>query len=336
MRWNPNPQEESTYTDEEMLESYNKSCYNWQPSMEEKILRVTKSSIGTFEWCPLQYYFQNVLGMRGEEKDYHVRGSNVHDAVEWYWKESRNYMSETMGLLDKGDKESARKELRKAIPTPPTPYLYGEQAQMNKYTDWQFERLLNTDSDMIEDWYPVGNETEIHAARTVKVSDGTVVPIHMKGFIDRMFLDDDRKGIILMELKTGKYNKYKPKNMRTEMQFYRMMLENSSHMEFLPVVGWGWQFPGGGINGGDGPKFYYEGVYGRGATLAPKRVEKSLVSLVEAHLKNEWDTKHNKSCSDWCNHEKICLPYCDFVDICPAWTGELYEPGYTTHKGDRE
>tara|TARA_R100001086_G_scaffold67898_2_gene31954 strand:- start:6568 stop:7584 length:1017 start_codon:yes stop_codon:yes gene_type:complete len=333
VRFNPNDERESVYPNEEMKESYEKSCYNWQPTMEDKILRVTKSSLGTFEFCPLQYYYQNVLGIRGEQKDYHIRGSNIHDAIEWYWKESRDYMDGALKLLEKGDKESARMQLRKAIPEPPEPYVYGEKAQILKYTDWMFERLLNIDESVIEDWYPIGNEAEIHATRTVTASDGTVVPIHMKGFIDRMFRDDDGKGVVLMELKSGKYTKYKPKAMRDEMQFYRMMLEHSSYLEYTPVVAWGWAYPGGGINGGDGPKFFYESVHGRGPTLAPKRVEKNLVKLVDAHLKNEWDTKHNKSCSDFCNHEKICLPYCDFVDMCPAWTGECYAPDYTIFKG---
>ena len=69
MRWNPNPEggnnERDNYAHEDMLQSYNKSTYAWQPDMEDKILRITKSSLGTFDWCPQQYYLQNILGMRG-------------------------------------------------------------------------------------------------------------------------------------------------------------------------------------------------------------------------------------------------------------------------------
>lgn len=86
MRFNPNEVVTKEYPHKDMLESYDKSTYAWQPDMEDKILRVTKSSVGTFDFCPKQYYFQNILGLRGEERDYHVRGSNVHDAVEYFWR----------------------------------------------------------------------------------------------------------------------------------------------------------------------------------------------------------------------------------------------------------
>jgi RecB family exonuclease len=307
--------EEVPYPHEDMIVSYNKSCYNWMPDMEDKILRITKSSVGTFDFCPKQYYFQNILGLRGEERDYHVRGSNVHDAVEWFWKESTKRLPEVDVLLHEGKTELAKKELRKAMPIPPTPYIYGEEPQMNQYSDWQFERYLHM-RDNPEDWTPIGNEVEIHGTRIVVASDGTEVPIHMKGFIDRIFIDDAHTGIILMELKTGKWVEKggrKRASMRAEMQFYRMMLEHSPHIEYLPVVGWGWQYPGGGINGGDGPMWDYENVKGPGGRYAPKTVEKRLTRIVDAHLNDDFPAQA---------HEAKCA-YCDFMEMCPAWMGEL-------------
>jgi len=301
-----------------LLEFYDRSVYNWQPGMlesEGKILRVTKSSVGTFDFCPKQYYFQNILGLRGETRDYHTRGSNVHDAVEWFWKEAPGYIAEVLGLIDKGSTESAKKVLRKAMPKPPTPYIYGEEPQLNQYSDWQFERLMHM-RDNTQDWLPMANEVEVHANRVVVASDGTEVLIHMKGFIDRIFVDESRSGIILMELKTGKWVEKggrKRASMRAEMQFYRMLLEHSPHIELLPVVGWGWQFPGGGINGGDGPMWDYESVKGPGGRYAPKTVEKRLVRLVDAHLNDDFPAEA---------HEAKCA-YCDFMEMCPAWMGEL-------------
>jgi len=43
MRWNPNEEEDEPYKYPEMLESYEKSLYNWQPEMTDKILRISKS-----------------------------------------------------------------------------------------------------------------------------------------------------------------------------------------------------------------------------------------------------------------------------------------------------
>ena len=315
LRFNPNEEDAPEYTHEDMIASYDKSCYNWMPNMEDKILRITKSSVGTFDFCPKQYYFQNILGLCGETRDYHTRGSNVHDAVEWFWKESHKHLPVVESLLVEGKTESAKQELRKAMPIPPTPYIYGEEPQMRQYSDWQFERFLHMRDNPI-DWQPIGNEVEVHGTRVVVASDGTEVPIHMKGFIDRIFIDDAHTGIILMELKTGKWVEKggrKRASMRAEMQFYRMMIEHSPHIELLPVVGWGWQYPGGGINGGDGPMWDYESVKGPGGRYAPKTVEKRLVRIVDAHLNDNFPAEA---------HEAKC-GYCDFMHMCPAWMGEL-------------
>lgn len=318
MRFNPNPdKEEEAYPHEDMLESYNKSCYNWMPDMEDKILRITKSSVGTFDFCPQQYYFQNILGLRGEERDYHVRGKNVHDAVEWFWDESKDTLDDVIDELKKGNIEKARDIQKQALPIPPEPYVYGERVQLSLYLDWAFERLQNLPYERASDWLPIGNEKEIHATRIVVASDGTNVPIHMKGYIDRIFIDDAHSGIILMELKTGKWLDRKRSSMRAEMQFYRMMLEHSPHIEFLPVIGWGWYFPGGGINGGDGPIWDYESVKGPGGRYAPKTVEKRLTRIVDAHLNDDFPPEA---------HEAKC-EYCDFMEMCPAWMGEYAMKG---------
>ena len=312
MRWNPNEEEDEPYKYPEMLESYEKSLYNWQPEMTDKILRVSKSSLSTFDFCPKQYYFEKILRMRGEDQDHHIRGSNVHDAVEYFWKASSDNLQTVNDLISKGNLNLAKKELRKSLPKPPTPYVFGEEPQLNLYVDWQFERLLHMQGNS-RDWFPIANEVEVHSKRIVVASDGTEVPIHMKGYIDRIFIDEDHTGIILMELKTGKWVERKRSQMRAEMQFYRMMLEHSPHIEFLPVVGWGWQFPGGGINGGDGPLWDYESVKGPGGRYAPKTVEKRLVRLVDAHLKDDFPAEA---------HENKCA-WCDFMELCPAWMGEL-------------
>ena len=208
MRYNPNPEggnnERDAYPHKSMMDSYNKSTYAWDPDMKDMVLRLTKSSSGTFSICPQQYYFSNILGLRGEEQDYHIRGSNVHDAVEYWWKAMEDAVDDVYDLIEAGQKDKALSKCIETLPTPPEPYIYGEPEQLRLYVKWQFERLGNCERAEIKDWFPVGNEAEIHATRVVTATDGTEVPIHMKGFIDRMFLDDDKQGIILMELKTGK------------------------------------------------------------------------------------------------------------------------------------
>ena len=85
--------------------------------------------------------------------------------------------------IEKDNLHLARQMTHDIIPKPPSPYLYGEDEQISTWVDWQFERLVITKG---VDWFPVGNEAEVHATRNVEVDD-IIVPIHMRGFIDRIF-----------------------------------------------------------------------------------------------------------------------------------------------------
>ena len=314
MRWNPNGDDKLAKADdypfEDMKESYVKSTYSWSPDMEDEILRVTKSSVGTFDWCPKQYFFQNIMKLQQEEKDHHIRGNNVHDMTEYFWKEAVNYIDDILEQIESGNMNMARQMLHDIIPKPPSPYLYGEDEQIQTWVDWQFDRLVATKGI---DWFPVGNEAEVHATRIVEV-DGTPVPIHMRGFIDRIFEDD--KGYILMELKTGKWKKGKTATkLRAEMQFYKMMLECSQHGEYLPITHWGWEFPGGNINNGDAAAWEFEPTSDRKAKYAERTVEKRLKKLVKAHLDMDFPAERNDFKCAWC----------DFMHICPAWTQQELE-----------
>ena len=313
MRFNPNGEDVrpnvDDYEHQHLRKSYDKSTYTWQPNNENgEILRISKSSLGSFDFCPKSYFYQKILNLPQEQKDYHVRGLNVHDITEYFWEHVSPVIPELLELIENEDLNIARSKMAEVIPSPPSPYIYGEDIQIQRWLDCQFDRLVVTKG---ENWLPIGNEAEVHAFREIEV-DGQIIPFHMRGFIDRIF-DDGEGGYILMELKTGKWMKppnRKTASMRAEMQFYRMMLDHSPHMEYLPITHWGWEFPGGDINGGDGAHWGYESVSTRGAKYAPKTVEKRIKRLIRAHLKSEFPTEA---------HERKC-EYCDFMDICPAWS----------------
>jgi len=312
MRYNPNEKdkvEKGGYPFEDLLDSYGNSTYAWQPG-DPTILRVTKSSLGTFGFCPKQYFFQNILKLKTEEKDHHIRGSNVHDVTEYFFQnvyDTYDDIVETLQSNDDDAYDNAREMMQDIIPEPPEQYLHGEPEQIERWVDWQLDRLVASGGDA---WHPVGNEAEVHGTRVVEV-DGESIPIHMRGFIDRIF-EDGEGGFALMELKTGKWKQRKNSDMRAEMQFYKMMLENSPHGEFLPITHWGWEFPGGDINDGDGPHWDYESVNSRYAKNTPAVVERRLKALVKAHLERDFPTDRNDFKCVWC----------DFIEICPAWTLE--------------
>ena len=328
MRWNPNGDGERQNIDEyeletghsDMAESYRNSVYAWDPNNHDgTILRVTKSSIGTFGWCPQQYYLEKFKGHRGETVYYHTRGLNVHDFVEWFWDNIDK--KELLKLINGNDTYKAFKYVMDKFPHPEEPYEFGEIEQINQWVEWQLQRLVITNGNC---WEPVGVEANIHATRMVDV-DGEMIPIHMRGFIDSIF-NTGENGFALMELKTGKWNKNKPSAMRKEMQFYRMMLEHSPHHEFLPITHWGWEFPGGGIEGGDGVEISYEDVK-TGGRYVKSSVEKQLQKLVKAHIDmdfppNPWlgKLREGESMEAALDRKGLKCSYCDYLEHCPQWS----------------
>tara|TARA_R110002051_G_scaffold322039_1_gene411431 strand:- start:16890 stop:17921 length:1032 start_codon:yes stop_codon:yes gene_type:complete len=306
---------------QEEFDSYNNSVYAWNPNEDDtKILRVTKSKLGTFGWCREQYYLESFHGMRGEQRYYHDRGLNVHDMVEYFWDEFKETEA-AVELINTGELKKAKKLLFDVIATPPEPFAYGEEEQIAQWVDWQFERLKVTKGI---GWRPAKVEANIHATRFVEV-DGVGIPIHMRGYIDTIF-DTTEGGYALMELKTGKWKSNKMSSMRKEMGFYRMMLEYSKHQEFLPITHWGWEFPGGGIEGGEGPKIYYEDVKS-GGKFAMKSVEKSLEKLVRAHIEMDfppdpWMMKKrpDETLEDMLANKRMKCSWCDYTEQCSFWS----------------
>ena len=80
MRWNPNPESFTVSKlplSDEMQKSYDDSRYDWSPSTGG-VLRLTKSSLFGYHFCPYQYWLEKFQGYRSEETMWMVRGSNVH------------------------------------------------------------------------------------------------------------------------------------------------------------------------------------------------------------------------------------------------------------------
>jgi|TARA_B100000282_G_C31733643_1_gene492278 RecB family exonuclease len=307
LKFNPNDTaffENKEYHDEELLKSYENSTYAWTPDMD-KILRVSKSSLGTHGFCQYQYKLQYIHQMPVEENYTMVRGTNVHAIVEYFWDHVDEVMPEVLSHIEKDNQYAAMELLRSVVPKPPEPYAYGEEAVIEQWLEWQFKRLLLLDEG--KDWKPVGNEVSFHARREVEV-DGVSVPIHMRGFIDTIFSDGEG-GFVLMELKTGKWNLKKAKSMREEMQFYRLALEEGQFTKFLPVTHWAWEFPNGQNNGGVKAEWEIEEIGTRKTRYAPKTVENKLKKLVKSHIEDSFPPEpHARKC-EWC----------DYMDMCPAW-----------------
>tara|TARA_R110002020_G_scaffold221669_1_gene429786 strand:- start:336 stop:1067 length:732 start_codon:yes stop_codon:yes gene_type:complete len=213
-------------------------------------------------------------------------------------------------MLTVGNERKAREILHAVMPEPPEPYRYGEKVVIEKWFDWQWERFLVTKG---VDWVAVGNEVSVHARINVNIH-GEDIPVHLRGFIDTIFSDGEG-GFILMELKTGKWNLRKAKNMREEMQFYRLALEEGQQAEYLPVSHWAWEFPNGTANGGVKSEWEIEKLGTRKTSYAPRSVMNNIRKLVLGHVTGIFEPEpFDKKC-EWC----------DYLELCPAWGGTMGE-----------
>tara|TARA_B100000287_G_scaffold435625_1_gene505066 strand:- start:8389 stop:9393 length:1005 start_codon:yes stop_codon:yes gene_type:complete len=324
MKFNPN---ETSLMDRgaeahtpELLDSYHCSTYAWQPGMVDEDgramkLRISKSTIGDYSWCPLQYKFKHILKLSEEETEDMVRGTNVHNIVEYFWHNVDEVLPEVLSLIEEDKELLAKEKLRSVIPDPPSPYRLGEEEVIDQWLDWQWNRLLLTKG---ESWKAVGNEVSAHAMLDVEIN-GEVISVHLRGFIDTIFSDGDG-GFVLMELKTGKWNLKKAKSMREEMQFYRLMLEEGEHAEFLPVTHWAWEFPRGWANNGVKAEWEIEELGTRKTSYAPKSVMNKIKSVVKAHINDEFEPKPFSYPKPDGSREWNCT-WCSFMEMCPAWNG---------------
>lgn len=322
MKWNPNEvaffEQEPTAPYPSLLKSYHDSTYAWQPGME-KHLRISKSSLSNFLWCPQQYFFSSICNIPQEDTEPLIRGTNVHAIVEYYWDNVGEVLDEAIDLLKDGKTNMARKALYDVIPKPPSPYVYGEEEVIDRWFEWQFSRFKITEG---KNWLPIGNEVPVHAKIMIDI-DGEEIPVHLRGFIDTIFADGSG-GFVLMELKTGKWTPKKAKSMREEMQFYRLALEEGGYNNYLPITFWAWEFPNGAVGNGVRPEWEIEEIGKRLTSYAPKTVMNNIKKLVKAHIKNEFPPIHNESCKRYCRHAEWC-GNCSYMEICPAWSGEILE-----------
>lgn len=322
-KFNPNDKtftESSDFKDEELMASYNESSYNW-PAEGNK-LRMTKSTIGAHDWCAYQYYLKYVLGHKSSDTEPMVRGTNVHNVVEYFWDKIDDVLKDIEKHLDDGKNALAKDSLRSILPYPEEGYRHSEQTVIDQWIEWQWARLLvcHQNGD-INTWPPVGNEVEIHATQDVEYN-GEMYNVHLKGYVDTIFSDGDG-GFVLMELKTGKWKNapYKFSSMRLEMYFYMNMIVQAQRSEFLPVTHWAWEYPYGQVNNGDGAEWFIEETKTK-ARYAKKSLDTKMKLLLKAHIEHDFQPIHKETCSKWCRCLSVQCAWCDFVHMCPAHNKE--------------
>lgn len=251
--------------------------YQWNPDSEESpVLKITKSSLGTYGFCRASYVMSyDPFGegkVRQPANEAMIRGTTVHDAQEEFWKmvdvdEAMNYIDEPsklvksfMGLYPETDDETTRG-------------LYRSMAA------WSADRFLDCVKEgMLEFFKPAGNEVRLNAR--IELNG---VEIHLQGIVDRLFIHEGQ--YVPLELKTGIWKDSKATHMRKEMAFYKILFDNATDEDKIeagldPDIEfghWGWFFPASNY-------IYIEPVKARTETSVFNAMQK----LVDAYMIKEF------------------------------------------------
>lgn len=268
--------------------------YQWNPEWEEDPsmpqLKVTKSSLNTFEFCRKQYQFSYVERMKSEPNAAMARGSAVHDSYENFYNEFNLKKAENL------DQSSLFQYCIGLFPIDD----YGEVYQT--MAAFETERFLSSKVEKSLDSYlPVGNEVACNAKLLIKKDINPKFElkrdytIHMQGIIDRVFIEGE--GYIPVELKTGVWKDRKQTHMRNEMAFYKVLMDADPDCNFDPITHWAWYYP-------DSNYFQVEEVKKRNQTNIPKRIAK----LIYAYEQGIFPASYfpNK------------CQYCSFIGICDS------------------
>lgn len=285
-----------------MTEELKEYTYKWNADNYDDdtkpILKITKSSFGSFQWCPKKYEFNYIHRLPQSTSEAMIKGTAVHNSREDFFNVFDVKKAEDLSYHELVEYNMS---------------LYPIDGYSDMYkiiSTFEADRFLKSkEDDTIHEYLPVVNEAMLDAEITIphafnpKYVLQRDYVVHLQGIIDRMFVQDNK--YIPLELKTGAWKDYKTTSMRKEMAFYKMLVENATDESLanagisrdIPITNWGWYYPASNY-------IHVEPV----KTSSYKAVMNGICQLLHAYEQKEFNAKYYYST---CQH-------CSFYSICPS------------------
>mgnify|MGYP003112884883 FL=1 len=286
----------------------NEYTYQWKPENYgqegEPILKISKSSLGSYQWCPKRYEFQYVEKRPIETTEVMIKGSIIHNAREAFFNAFD---------VKKAENLSHEELVNYCLSLHPIDDYTEMYEAMSIFEANRFKESLAEGTT--ENFVPVVNEAMLDARITIRSDENPKYElsqdynVHLQGIIDRMFREGDR--YIPMELKTGGWKDWKKTMMRKEMAFYKILFENTPNAELeemgldpeIPISHWGWYYPAANY-------IYVEDAKKSSMTA----VKKGIAEMIHSYETGIFPTKYfAKTCSN-----------CSFFGICDAANTESW------------
>ena len=284
------------------LDSMREFTYQWDATAfddpSKPILKISKSSLGQFNWCPKKYQFSYIEKRPQDQTEAMYKGTVLH-----------NHREEFFNVFDikKAEKMNNSEVLEYCTSLMPIDEYYDISLTVAAF---EAQRFIEARSeDKIEEYLPVINERvfdcEIVIPRDVHPKFNLLrdYTVRLQGIIDRVFIEDGK--LIPFEYKTGGWKDSKVTMMRQEMAFYQLMIENCDEAileeyglnKDMKVSHWGWYYPAANY-------VQVEEVKKRSMTSVMHNIAK----LIQAYEQNYFETKFwFKTCS-----------HCSYFGICEA------------------
>ena len=276
--------------------------YEWYPENyndpNEPTLKITKSSFGTFNWCPKKYEFSYPLRLPQDTTEAMIKGTVVHNSREDFFNDFD---------ISKAENLSHSELITYNMGLHPIDD-YGDI--YHNIATFEAQRFIQAkEEDKLETYLPVINEVMLDAEITIThdINPKFILErdytVHLQGIIDRMFLDGNN--YIPIELKTGPWKDYKLTGMRKELAFYKLLIDNAPDEALeeagidrdIPITHWGWYYPQSNF-------IQVEPV----KKISISSVLKGMAKLIHAYERKQFEAKY---------YYKTCQ-HCSFLSICDA------------------
>jgi hypothetical protein len=231
-----------------VISSMKEFTYKWKPENyddpSKPILKITKSSLGSFDWCPKKYEFSYRQRLPQDQTEAMLKGTVLH-----------NHREDFFNTFDikKAEKMNNSEVLEYCTSLMPVDDYYDISLTV---ASLEAQRFIEARTEnKIEEYLPVCNEGKFDAEITIPANINPKFPlsrdyvIHIQGIIDRIFKENG--GLVPFEYKTGGWKDWKKTSMRKEMAFYELLLINAPDEVMVKngldpndkVTHWGWYYP---------------------------------------------------------------------------------------------
>ena len=282
--------------------------YQWEPENygeeDAPILKISKSSLGSYQWCPKRYEFQYKEKLPIETTEVMIKGTIIHNARESFFNAFD---------IKKAEGLSHSELVNYCMSLHPIDDYTEMYEAMSIFEANRFMEAVSENTT--DEFLPVINEIMLDAKITIRKDENPKFElsqdytVHLQGIIDRMFQEGEK--YIPMEFKTGGWKDWKKTMMRKEMAFYKILFEHTPDEELInmglnpdiPISHWGWYYPTANY-------IYLEEVKKSSITA----VKKGIAEMIHSYETGIFPTKYfAKTCSN-----------CSFFGICDAANTESW------------